>query len=192
MADRATDIHTLARVMHSEFASGTDLERAAIGWATVNEAAHDGMGVTEYVTKPFGTYGSQEGGRPVASGRPPPASSTSWEIARRIVDGESPDVTYGAVRFFDPSTQDAMHAKWLRGQTSVRYRSAAEIIAKWGAEGYEPYVLEGTRGSELVLFRRVGAAVPATYAGIVPAGDWAWAVAGAAVALWWLRRRRRR
>lgn len=193
MASRAEDIESLARVMHSEWASGTDFERTVIAWATLNEATAHGLNVTAYVTRPFDTYGSQEEGRPVSSARVPPASSSSWTIAAQILDGTIPDPTGGATRYFDPTTQDAMHERWLRGETAVRYLSSEEIIAKWTGEGLQAFTLPGTRGDQLVLFRRgdgtgFAPALSSVRKRSAIASASIFALTGAAVAgYWWLK-----
>ena len=147
--------YTLARAVASEYASGNAIEKDSIGWAFLNEARRRGKSLTALatLTSKYGQtnlYGSQEHGRFISTARDP--TKQDAYVADMILSSAWPDPTGGATKFFDPATQDAMHAKWVRGETSTRYRSANEIIAKWSADGYRPVTVPGTDASELILF----------------------------------------
>lgn len=132
------ETYALARSIGSEWASGTAAEKAAIAWAIINRARQRGWSVEKLSTFTSregdrGLFGSQEHGRNHSTARDP--TDRDIYVATMVLAGRWPDETGGATKFFDPVTQDILHRQWQRGERAVRYRSAAEIIAKWTGEG---------------------------------------------------------
>ena len=105
--------YTAARLIASEHARGTVTEWAAILDAELNRAPKQLDQFTKHVA-PRGTYGYQgTGKRRVATTRDPTLAHV--EIAKRVLNGDLRGISKGAVQFFDPRSQVAMHRKWTSG-----------------------------------------------------------------------------
>lgn len=114
------DEYTLARVIASEFGSGTAEEMAAIGDADLNRAERDGRSVYDHATRGNG-YGRQGEGsppRPVATRLAPSPRHIAvvFALMRQGVRG----IAKGATQYFDPRDQDLLNRQWSDGRRSMR------------------------------------------------------------------------
>ena len=154
------EYYTLARVIDSEMANGSPLEKTAIGWAIVNEARRRGWSLLRLATNTsrhgdLGLYGSQEHGRYMSTARDP--SSRAVYIATMILDGHWGDPTGGANQFFNPEVQRRKHAQYpcpnVRNARGACYDPPEVIAQRWSAGGREVVVLAGTRQDQLWFVR---------------------------------------
>lgn len=152
-AARELDEYSLARVLASEAAGRKEAERIAIGHVVMNEARARKLSVTALVTSGkvgAGNYGAQNaGGRFVSTARDP--YTADLDLARKLIRGQIPDPTGGARKFFHPAAQDKQVAAGVKGVT----KSAAEVIAAWKGDGYQPVIVAGVPADEFLAFRRI-------------------------------------
>jgi hypothetical protein len=97
----------LATLIASEAGRGHPLAKAAIGWATKNQAAKKGQTIFKLVA-PNGKLGSQQG-RYAASKTPPTAQDV--EIASAVLEGRIKDPTGGALQWDSPRAQKTLKAR---------------------------------------------------------------------------------
>lgn len=143
--------YTLARIIGSEFDSGRPIEKIAIGHVVKNVARQRGWTISQMATFTTkygdqGLFGSQEHGRFASTARDP--TDRDVAVAQVVLRGGDP--TGGADKFFDPETQDILHAR-----RPDAYVSAAEIFRTWTAEGRKVFTMLGVRANKLALFRPV-------------------------------------
>jgi len=127
---------TAARLIASEHGRGSPTEWATIVDAELNRAERRRQSLYDSLTKRArGTFGRQGSfanrhKRTAATSRDPTVAQL--KIARAVLGGELRGVSRGAVRFFDPRTQDRMHAKWRAGDTQrVHSCDALGILEAW-------------------------------------------------------------
>lgn len=151
------EIYTAGRVLASEAASGSEAERIATLWCVVNEARARKQTIYKLATggtKGAGFFGAQNaGGRYVSTRRDPTTADIA--LATRILGGELTDPTGGARRFISPAGQDALAARGQKGYT----KTAEDIFAKWGAEGWQRRTVAGVDPYHFVVFVKVGGLV---------------------------------
>lgn len=130
-ADCDLDTYSLARVLASEgYGGGADGYAAAlvaIGQASLNVAARNGLSITAQCVKAHGDanghYGQQTQGREFATTEDP----TAWHIecARQIRAGEVPDLAFGAHQYLDPSV-------WAsRANSEHPLEPFSTVITRW-------------------------------------------------------------
>lgn len=133
----ADDANALARAVTSEEGNASELVRTAVAWAVINYANLHGVSPTAAVQKHSDGYhyGDQVGGNYVSSRFE--AAPRDRELVDRILRGELPDPTPGAIQFDSPKTQDWQYA---RGQVRL---SSAEVGANRRGEGKREFTLPG-------------------------------------------------
>jgi hypothetical protein len=149
-------IYSLARMIASEHSRGSPLEKTAIAHAVVNQARHRRVSVTDLLTwedgPGIGRYATQHRtashATRYASTRADPARE-DVEIARAVMQGEEPDPTRGARRFFSPSAADKLY-RTVPWQT----KDAAMILEKWSREGWTPIAIAGIDPAELIFLAK--------------------------------------
>ena len=105
-----------ARLIASEYASGSETEWAAIVDAEMNRAEKNGRSLMRSLTGTSARFGRQ-------GASPPRPASTRLDPRRAHLDvaiavvrgGEMRGISRGATRFFDPRAQDGQHNKWKSG-----------------------------------------------------------------------------
>jgi hypothetical protein len=123
--DLGEDEYALARVIASEYASGSPVELCAIGDADINKAAAEHRDLVDHITggsMVYGSQGSDAGGgrkRPVSSARAPGPRHVRAALAllrggffqRLFAFGVPParGIARGARRYFDPRAQLSSH-----------------------------------------------------------------------------------
>jgi hypothetical protein len=121
--------YTAARMIASEYNSGNLREWAAVLDAELNRAPRDLDKFTKHIA-PRGIYGYQGSGRRnVATTRDPKVAQVL--LARRVFNGELRGISKGAIKFFDPLSQLAMHRKWLNGETDRQHCPVPIILQRW-------------------------------------------------------------
>lgn len=103
------DEYTLARVISSEFGSGSRAAQLALADADCNRAESAGRTVTVHATGGTGAYGSQGvGGRPVSTARDP--SVAHGRLAVEVLSGGVRGISRGATHYFDARAQWYCHS----------------------------------------------------------------------------------
>lgn len=138
------EAYALARMIRSEAGSRGVREKAAIGFVALNDARSHSWSVLETVTKhrrrTF-TFGEQSGGGRYSTARDPYENDLA--LAEAILAAEVEDETRGATKF--------VHERSMGG-VQAGSGSFADLVVRWGREGYEPFRIPDT--TDLVLFRR--------------------------------------
>lgn len=148
---------TAARLIASEHSRGTWQEMTAIVDAELNRAEAKGLTMTKHLTS-NGTYGKQggrhqRGKKRRASTRRDPTTE-HLRAARAVLGGEMRGIARGAVRFFDPRAQWAMHRKWTTGKSDRRHCHPLIILERWSYDrkwrkGAPPCTLRTKNGKHL-------------------------------------------
>lgn len=123
------DEYTLARIVASEFASGSPAELCCLADADWNRAHAAGHSIWWTATQGsgFGAQGESSGdgaARPVSTARPPAPRHILAALA--VTRGKVRGISKGARRYFDPETQDA-----LSRRDPTRWCPAATILERW-------------------------------------------------------------
>ena len=162
LARRAgVDIYTstLARILGSDWSSGTAMEKSLIafmvlnrlrrrqraypnaGWTLLKMATHTG----DYGDR--GLYGSQEHGRYASTARDP--TDRDVYVATMVLSGRWPDLTRGADQWFDPESQ-----RKLRAKKPHLYRTPEEMVTRWTANGRQRVYANppGVSTEKMVMF----------------------------------------
>lgn len=111
-----------ARLIASERGDGTVTEWACIVDAELNRAAAAGRSLFDSLTRGHG-FGPQGAQRPASTRLDPHEGHLA--AARLVIAGEARGIARGAVRFFDPATQDAL----ARGKPARC--DALAILTRW-------------------------------------------------------------
>lgn len=137
----ADDANALARAVTSEEGDQVELVRIAVAWAVINYANRHGVSPTAAVQKHKDGYhyGDQTGGNYVSSRFE--AAPRDRALVDRILAGEIPDPTPGAVQFDSPKTQDWQYAHGQVSKTSAQVADSRRAEGKWefnlpGVDGY--------------------------------------------------------
>lgn len=128
-AGAGIDVYALARLGASE--AGSEAEKVAVMWATVNQARARKVTISQLLTRASkggpsdGFFARQNvGGRFGSTARSP--SAKDLEIARKVHAQLIPDPTGGARQWDSPKAQDALLAKGTPGYT----KTAADVAAE--------------------------------------------------------------
>lgn len=129
------DEYTLARIIKSEHGSGTPDDMCCIGDADCNKAKAAGKSIFDHATGGTGSYGGQGGARPVSTARSPGPRHIKAALAVLrwrwwfVVPTPPParGIAKGARRYFDPKTQDVLHARDPRSNSC----SAIGLLEAW-------------------------------------------------------------
>lgn len=122
-----------ARLIASEYASGSETEWAAIIDAELNRAERGGRSLMRSLTGKAGRFGKQGTSppRPASTRRDPRLAHLKTAIAV-VRTGEMRGISRGATRFFDARTQDNMHRKWRAGNSKhIHSCSALDLLEAW-------------------------------------------------------------
>lgn len=121
LADLNEEEYALARVIASEYASGSPTELCCIGDADINKARASGRPLIDHITAGTGVFGSQgsDGAgarrRPVSSARAPGPRHVLAAVALLrarffgFIDPPARGISRGARRYFDPRAQLSSH-----------------------------------------------------------------------------------
>lgn len=138
VADLTDDEYAIARVVQSEYGSGSPTEIACIGDCILNEAQDGHRSVVDHVTAGSGEYGEQgtagSGGRkrPVSSRQAPAPRhvAAALMLTRRRLWGLLPPPARGVAKggrmFFDPKTQAALH-----NRGDPKYAAPLIVLQSW-------------------------------------------------------------
>ena len=123
VADLTLEEYALARVIYSEYGSGSPVELCCVGDATIGQARASGRELVDHITAGTGVFGSQGSGgaggrkRPVSSARNPGPRHVRaalallrgklWGLANPPARG----IARGARRYLSPHAQLASHRR---------------------------------------------------------------------------------
>lgn len=129
------DAYTMARVINSEYGSGSAVELCAIGDADLNKANAAGKSIYQHATNGsgYGAQGDRAGGggdRPVSSARAPGPRHVMAALA--VLGGAARGISRGARRYFDPNAMNKGFAAYRSGtSTKVISCSAIGLLEAW-------------------------------------------------------------
>lgn len=114
-----------SRLIASEHGSGSFEEMCCIIDAELNRSKARGMSLTDHLTGKTGVYGPQQGIRKASTRLN--SRVRHLEAARAVLSGDQRGISRGAVRFFDPRTQDRQNAKFRAGATGTKVHSCQSL-----------------------------------------------------------------
>jgi hypothetical protein len=110
------ECNSLARLISSEEGMSDTTTQAAVAWAVKNEAARQGISITDLLTRATGHYGNQVVNHYATTAKDP--YDRDAQIAQQVLDGTIADFTGGATNFDRASGEkdpDAVAAKRMKG-----------------------------------------------------------------------------
>ncbi|MCG8419451.1 MAG: hypothetical protein MJE77_16090 [Proteobacteria bacterium] len=144
---------TGARLAASEFFGGTFSELCCIVDSELNRAKRRKKSLFRSLTF-RGTFGQQGSERRASTRRDP--QMRHLVAARAVLSGQKRGIARGAIQFFNPTVQLAMHQRWLNGNVKRRHCHPLVILERWcldlpWAKGKGPCVLDRQRPGTRVL-----------------------------------------